>query len=62
MKMEYYDSKAETRLEAYADTVVLEKEGYTSYIAAIRFGGYPESVRGMSEVINGGGSVRIDAV
>ena len=47
MKMEYYDSKAETRLEAYADTVVIEKEGYTSYIAAIRFGGYPESVKGI---------------
>jgi hypothetical protein len=60
MKMEYYDAKAEVRLEAYADTVVIEKDGYTSYIAAIRFGGYPESVKGMSEAINGGGSIRID--
>ena len=59
MRMEYYDAKAEVRLETYADTVVLEKDGYTSYIAAIRFGGYPESVKGMSEAINGGGSVRI---
>ena len=60
MKMEYYDPKAETRLETYADTVVIEKDGYTSYIAAIRFGGYPESVKGMSEAIYGGGSVRIE--
>ena len=60
MRMEYYDSKAETRLETYADTVVIEKDGYTSYIAAIRFGGYPESVKGMSDAINGGGSVRIE--
>ena len=60
MKMEYYDAKAEVRLETYADTVVIEKDGYTSYIAAIRFGGYPESVKGMSEAINGGGSVRIE--
>jgi len=60
MKMEYYDYKAETRLETYADTVVIEKDGYTSYIAAIRFGGYPESVKGMSEAIYGGGSVKIN--
>ena len=60
MKMEYYDPKAETRLETYADTVVIEKDGYTSYIAAIRFGGYPESVKGMSEAIYDGGSVRVD--
>ena len=60
MKMEYYDPKAETRLETYADTVVIEKDGYTSYIATIRFGGYPESVKGMSEAINGGGSVKIN--
>ena len=59
MKMQYYDPKAETRLETYADTVVIEKDGYTSYIAAIRFGGYPESVKGMSEAIFGGGSVRL---
>jgi len=60
MKMEYYDLKAETRLETYADTIVVEKDSYTSYIAAIRFGGYPESVKGMSDAICGGGSVSID--
>jgi hypothetical protein len=60
MKMQYFDPKAETRLEAYADTVVLESEGYASYIAAIRFGGYPESVKGMSDAIYGGGSITIE--
>ena len=59
MKMEYFDLKSETRLETYADTVVIEKENNTYYIAAIRFGGYPESVKGMSEAIYGGGSVTI---
>ena len=44
MKMEYFDLKSETRLETYSDTVVIEKENNTYYIAAIRFGGYPESV------------------
>lgn len=60
MKMEYFDPKAETRLETYADTVVVEKEGSTSYIAAVRFGGYPESVKGMSDAIYGGGSATVD--
>ncbi len=60
MKMEYFDSKAETRLEAYADTLVLEKEGPVSYIAAVRLGGYPESVRGMSDAIYGGGSISVE--
>lgn len=59
MKIEYLDLKSETRLEAYADTVVLEKEGKVQYIAAIRFGGYPESVKGMSEAIYGGGTITI---
>lgn len=60
MKMIYYDPKAEVRLEAYADTVVIEKEGNASYLAAVRFGGYPESVKGISEAIYGGGSVSIE--
>ncbi len=60
MKLVYLDLKSETRLEAYADTVVLEKEGKTNYIAAIRFGGYPESVKGLSEAIYGGGTVTIE--
>lgn len=60
MKVVYLDLKSETRLEAYADTVVLEQEGKTKYIAAIRFGGYPESVKGLSEAIYGGGTVTLE--
>jgi len=60
MKLEYYDSKAEVRLENYADTVVIEKEGNTRHIVAVRFGGYPESVRGMSDAIFGGGTITAD--
>lgn len=61
MKMEYMDAKAQTRLETYADTVVIEKDSDgLSYIAAIRFGGYPESVRGMGEAVYGGGSVTME--
>ncbi len=60
MKIEYLDLKSETRLEAYADTVVLEQEGKTNYIAAIRFGGHPESVKGLCEAIYGGGTVTLE--
>ena len=60
MKMTYFDPKAEVCLESYADTVVIEKEGNVSYFAAVRFGGYPESVKGMSEAVFGGGSVSLD--
>ncbi|HBH95463.1 MAG TPA: hypothetical protein DDX91_06900 [Ruminococcaceae bacterium] len=60
MKIEYLDLKSETRLEAYANTIVLEKEGNVNYIAAIRFGGYPESVKGMCEAIYGGGTITIE--
>ena len=61
MKIEYLDLKSETRLETYADTVVLEKEDNAQYIAAIRFGGYPKSVKGMSGAIYGGGTITIEA-
>lgn len=60
MKLVYLDLKSETYLEAYADTVVLEKENNTNFIAAIRFGGYPESVKGSSEAIYGGGTVTLE--
>jgi superfamily II DNA or RNA helicase len=60
MKVSYYDKKAEVRLEAYSDTAVIEKEGNVRYLTAIRLGGYPESVKGMSEAIYGGGTVSIE--
>jgi len=60
MKLAYFDPKAETRLEAFADTLVVEDDEKKSFITAIRFGGYPESVKAMSEAIYGGGSVSVD--
>jgi superfamily II DNA or RNA helicase len=59
MKISYNDTKAHVYLEAYSDTVVIEKEGNVPYLTAIRLGGYPERVKGMSEAIYGGGTVRI---
>ncbi len=55
--MSYFDSKANIRLTAYADTVMQENTGEDSTITAIRFGGYPEMVRAMSDAIYGGGTV-----
>ena len=46
--LEYYDEKAKVRLAGYADTIIFErtKDG-KNVITAIRFGGYPEMVRGL---------------
>jgi hypothetical protein len=62
MKLSYYDSKAEVRLEAYADTVVLEKGADNkTYMAAVRFGGYPEeAVKGISAAVYGGGDLIVE--
>lgn len=57
IKLSYYDNKAETNLEVYTDTIIMESVNNITHIAAVRFGGYPEMVRGMSDAIFGGGSV-----
>jgi len=57
MRVNYCDTKSEIRLECYADTLVVERNGKIPYVAAVRLGGYPESVKGMGEAIYGGGSV-----
>ena len=56
--LEYYDQKAKVRLQGYADTIIYErtKDG-KSVITAIRFGGYPEMVRGLSDAMYGGATV-----
>ena len=62
MKISYHDYQASVHLEAYADTIVLEKDGKgANNLVAIRFGGYPESVRGMADAIYGGGSIGVEA-
>jgi len=56
----YYDSGKEIMLNCYADTLVYRKEGNSRTLVAIRFGGYPEHVRGMSDAINGG--IKLEAI
>ena len=60
MKVTYYDPKNSIRLTGYADTVVWdEKNAHT--LVALRFGGYPEEVRGLSDAIYGGATIEIEA-
>jgi superfamily II DNA or RNA helicase len=58
MRVTYYDPQAEVRLTTYADTLVCDAN--QNLLVAIRFGGYPESVKAMADAIYGGGSVDID--
>ena len=58
IELSYFDSGSKIRLTAYADTVILENDGDNSTITAIRFGGYPEMVRAMSDAIYGGAPLR----
>ena len=51
------DKKAEIRLKAYADMIVRNKHGR---IVAVRFGGYPEHVRAMSDCICAGCTLTVD--
>jgi len=57
IRLEYFDPKTEVRLKAYADTIILDRNDKGSVITAIRFGGYPEMVKAMSDAIYGGGTV-----
>ena len=57
LELTYYDPKASVRLTTYADTIITEPIGREESIAAVRFGGYPEMVRAMSDAIYGGGSI-----
>ena len=57
IELSYYDPSAQVRLSAYADTLVLDHDQNGSIISAIRFGGYPEMVRAMSDAIYGGATI-----
>lgn len=57
IELTYYDPKASIRLTTYADTIITEPDGKGESIAAVRFGGYPEMVRAMSDAIYAGGSI-----
>lgn len=60
MPISYYNPKQEIRLSAYADTIVLEPDGDKQYLRAIRFGGYPEMVRAMSDAIYAGATLETE--
>ena len=55
--LSYYDPKAEVRLTAYADTLVLDESKGERTMTAIRFGGYPEMVNAMAAAMHGGASI-----
>ena len=55
----YYDPGKEVRLTVYADTIILDRSGEGSVISAVRFGGYPEMVKAMSDAIYGGATIEI---
>lgn len=57
IELTYYDPKANVRLTTYADTIITEPDSKGESIAAVRFGGYPEMVRAMSDAIYGGGDI-----
>lgn len=57
IELSYYDPKAQTRLVTYADTIVLDHNEKGGVISAIRFGGYPEVVRALSDAIYGGATI-----
>lgn len=60
MPISYYNPKQEIRLSAYADTIVLEPDGREQHLRAIRFGGYPEMVRAMSDAIYAGATLEAE--
>lgn len=60
-KVTYEDKKGGIRLDCYADTIVYDPAGGKSpQLAAIRFGGEPEKVRGLADAIYGGGTVEVE--
>ena len=57
IELSYFDPKSSIRLTAYADTIILDADGKDKIISAVRFGGYPEMVRAMSDAIYGGAAI-----
>ena len=60
MPISYYNPQQEVRLSAYADTIVLEPGVREQRLRAIRFGGYPEMVRAMSDAIYAGATLEAE--
>lgn len=53
----YYNPSQKIRLSAYADIIVYERDGRDLILRAVRFGGYPEMVRALSDALYAGGSI-----
>lgn len=61
LKVSYKDSARGISLSNYADTLVFREDGpNVKVLAAVRFGGYPEQVRAMSDAIYGGGDIEVE--
>ena len=60
MKVTYYDPNNNIRLTGYSDTVVWDDKGQPT-LMALRFGGYPEEVRGLADAIFGGITIEIES-
>ena len=57
----YYHASQEVHLSAYADTIVYEQEGpHKNTLRAVRFGGYPEMVRGLADAVYAGGPLEVN--
>ncbi|MDR3278201.1 MAG: hypothetical protein LBT12_05450 [Oscillospiraceae bacterium] len=56
----YSDAANGIHLTNYADTVVCDVTGKRAALCAIRFGGYPEQVEAMVQILNGGGTVEME--
>ena len=59
MRVSYYNDSKQTRLTAYADIVVYEKVRNDLILRAIRFGGYPEMVEGLSDAVFAGALINV---
>ena len=57
IELSYFDPAQSVRLTVYADTIILDRDGKEQVISAVRFGGYPEVVRAMSDAMYGGVTV-----
>lgn len=53
----YYNPRQEVCLSAYADTIAYEQTSGEAILRAIRFGGYPEMVRALSDAVYAGCSL-----
>lgn len=58
LELSYSDPSTHVRLTSYADTVIIDHSGRPT-LCAIRFGGYPEMVRALSDAICGGATVEL---